>query len=133
MGVGVEVPIFSGFLTRNKVAETRARVAKIKQEQFLLKDGIGLQIKDAFLSLAAAQKSSQATLDAMSAATENRDLNTRGYQNGLVETEKVIRAQLTEALMSAQHFKACYDHVALQSQIELLVGTELLKRLQTTP
>jgi outer membrane protein TolC len=131
--VGVEVPIFSGFLTRNKVAETRARVAKIKQEQFLLKDGIGLQIKDAFLSLAAAQKSYQATLDAMSAATENRDLNTRGYQNGLVETEKVIRAQLTEALMSAQHFKACYDHVALQSQIELLVGTELLKRLQPTP
>jgi len=133
VGVGVEVPIFSGFLTRNKVAETRARVAKIKQEQFLLKDGIGLQIKDAFLSLAAAQKSYQATLDAMSAATENRDLNTRGYQNGLVETEKVIRAQLTEALMSAQHFKACYDHVALQSQIELLVGTELLKRLQPTP
>lgn len=129
-GVGVEIPIFSGFLTKNKVAETRARVAKIKEEQFLLKDGIGLQIKDAFLGLNAAQKSYQATLEAMNAATENRDLNTRAYQNELVETEKVIRAQLMEALMSAQHYKARYDHIALQSQLELLVGTELLKRFQ---
>jgi outer membrane protein len=128
-GVGLEIPIFSGFLTMNKVAETRARVDKIKEDQFLLKEGIGLQIKDVFLGLQAAQKSYQATLDAMTAAAENRDLNTRAYQNELVETEKVIRAQLMEAMMSAQHYKTRYDHLALQSQMALLVGTEVLKKL----
>ena len=130
VGVGLQLPLFNGFLTKNKIAETRARVDKIKEEQFLLKDGIGLQVKDAFLGLAAAQKSYQATLDAQTAATENRDLNTRAYENDLVETEKVIRAQLVEALMVAQHDKTLYDHIALQSRLELLVGTELLKRLQ---
>ena len=130
VGVGVEIPIFSGFLTKNKVAETCARVDKIREEQFLLKEGIGLQIKDVFLGLRAAQKSYRATLDAMTAAQENRDLNTRAYQNELVETEKVIRAQLMEALMSAQHYKTCYDHIALQSQMTLLVGTEVLKKLR---
>ncbi|MBI5385418.1 MAG: TolC family protein [Verrucomicrobia bacterium] len=129
-GFGVEIPLFSGFLTKNKVAETRARVAKIKEEQFLLKEGLGLQIKDTFLGLSAAEKSYQATLDAMKASTENRDLNTRAYQNELVETEKVIRAQLMEALMSAQHYKARYDHIALQSQLNLLVGTEVLKKIE---
>ena len=129
-GVGMEIPLFTGFSTRNKVAETKARVAKIKEEQFLLREGIGLQIKDTFLALAAAEKSHQATLDAMSAAVENRDLNTRAYQNELVETEKVIRAQLMEALMSAQHYKARYDHIALQSQLNLVVGTEILKQLE---
>ncbi len=129
VGVGVEIPLFSGFLTLNKVAETRAQVAKIKEEQFLLKEGIGLQIRDIFLSLKAAEKSHQATLDAMTAATENRDLNTRAYQYALVETEKVIQAQLMEALMSAQHYKSCYDHIALQSQLNLVVGTEVMKRL----
>jgi outer membrane protein TolC len=132
VGVGVEIPIFNGFLTKNKVAETRARLAKIKEEQFLLKDGLGIQIKDAFLGLNAAEKSFQATREAMNAATENRDLNTRAYQNGLVETEKVIRAQLLEALMTAQHEKARYDHLASQSQLDLLVGTEVLKRLDMT-
>jgi outer membrane protein len=130
VGVGVEIPLFSGFLTRNKVAETRARVDKIREEQLLLKEGLGLQIKDTFLGLSAAEKSHQATLEAMKAATENRDLNTRAYQNELVETEKVIRAQLMEALMCAQHYKARYDHIALQSQLNLLVGTEVLKKLE---
>jgi outer membrane protein TolC len=130
VGVGVEIPLFSGFLTSNKVAEARAQVAKIKEEQFLLKEGIGLQIRDTFLSLNAAEKSHQATLDAMDAAVENRDLNTRAYQHELVETEKVIRAQLMEALMSAQHYKARYDHLALQSKMALIVGTEVLNKLE---
>lgn len=130
VGVGVEIPVFSGFLTQNKIAEAQAQVAKIKQEQLLLKEGIGLQIKDVFLGLNAAQKAHHATLEAMTASTENRDLNTRAYQNDLVETEKVIRAQLMEALMAAQHYKASYDHIALQSQLNLLVGTELLKKLE---
>ena len=35
-----------------------------------------------------------------------------------------------EALMSAQHYKARYDHIALQSQLNLIVGTEVLKKLE---
>lgn len=130
VGVGIEIPIFSGFLTTNKVAEAKARVSKIKEEQFLLKEGIGLQIRDTFLGLNAAEKSHQATLDAMNAAEENRDLNTRAYQHGLVETEDVIRSQLMEALMAAQHYKVRYDHIALQSQLNLLAGTEIMKQLE---
>ena len=56
-GVGVEIPLFNGFLTQSKVAEARARMAKIKEEQFLLKEGIGLQIRDTFLAMNAAEKS----------------------------------------------------------------------------
>ncbi|PTN38532.1 TolC family protein [Desulfonatronum sp. SC1] len=130
VGVGMEIPIFSGFLTQGRVAEARARVAKIKEEQFLLQEGIGLQLRDIFLSLGAAEKSHQATLEAMDAAVENRDLNTRAYQHSLVETEEVIRAQLMEALMSAQHYRARYDHIALQSRMNLVVGTEVLKKLE---
>ena len=126
IGVGIEIPLFNGFLTKSKVDEARARVNKIKEEQILLKEGIGLQVKDTFLSLNAAQKAYQATLDAMTSAMESRDLNTRAYQNDLVDTEDVITSQLMEALMSAQHYKTCYDHVSLMSQLNLIVGTEVL-------
>ncbi len=130
VGIGVELPLFDGFLTRNKISETQARVGKIKEEQFLLKEGLGLQIRDVFLGLGAAQKAFQATLDAMLAAQENRDLNTRAYQNELVDTEKVVRAQLVEALMAAQHYKTCYDFASLQSQLNLLLGTEIMRKLE---
>ena len=130
VNVGVELPIFNGFLTKNRVAETRARVAKIKEERFLLKEGIGLQIKDIFLALKAAEKAHQATQDAKAAAEENRGLNTRAYQHELVETEDVLRAQLMEALMAARHYKSRFDHLALQSRLSMVVGNELMQRIQ---
>ena len=133
VGVGLELPIFEGFLTRNRVAEARARLGQLGEQRFLLREGLGLQIKDIFLSIDAARKAHVATLAAMTAASENRDLNTRAYQNELVETDKVIRAQLTEALMSAQYYKNRYDHAALQSQLALVVGAEISRRLEGAP
>jgi hypothetical protein len=50
-----------------------------------------------------------------------------------VETEKVVRAQLLEALMTAQHYKARYDLLAIQSQISLVVGKEIAGRVTSEP
>jgi hypothetical protein len=51
----------------------------------------------------------------------------------LVETEKVIRTQLFEALMIAQYEKARYDLIAIESQVSLLVGKEIAGRLNPKP
>jgi len=132
-GFMVELPLFNGFLTQNKVSEARARLKQLKETQILLREGLGLQIKDLVLGLDAAQKADQATSRAMKAAQDNRDLNTRAYENGLVETDKVIRAQLVEALMSAQHYAARYQYTALLSQLDLVVGTEVMQKLRPAP
>jgi len=133
VGLGLELPLFDGMLTQAKVAETKARLGQLREQGFLLREGIGLQIKDTFLGLTASGQAFDATRGAMLAAVENRDLNTRAYQQELVDTEKVIRAQLMEALMTAQHLKARYDHAALESNLSLIVGTEVLRQLQGTP
>jgi outer membrane protein len=130
IGVGAEIPIFNGFLTQAKVAEALARVSKLKEEKFLLREGIGLQLRELFLGLDAVSKTYQATGKAMVAAEENRDLTTRAYQNDLVETEKVIRAQLFEALMKAQYLKTRYDKLSIESQISLVVGKEIANRVK---
>lgn len=129
VGFMMEVPIFDGFLTSSRVAEAQARWNETNEKGLLLQEGIGLWVKDIFLGLDASQKQYQATLDAMQAAEENRDLNTRAYQNELVETEDVIRAQLVEALMQAQHYKTLYDHLTLRSRLDLVVGTEVTRIL----
>jgi outer membrane protein len=129
----MEFPIFDGFLTSGRVAEAKARWSETNEKGLLLREGIGLWVKDILLGLDAAQKQYQATLDAMKAAEENRDLNTRAYQNELVETQDVIRAQLVEALMSVQHYKMLYDHVVLRSRLDLVVGTEVSRALGREP
>jgi len=133
LGLGVEIPIFNGQLVKNQVREAHARLEKTREDQFLLKEGIGLMVKDTLLGLDAARKSLEATGEARKAAEENRDLNTRAYQNELVETQDVIKAQLIESLMSAQHFKNRYDHAALRSQLTLIVGNEVWKQLKLGP
>lgn len=125
VGAGVEIPVFDGFLTSARVAEAHAKINKLKEEQLLLKEGIGLQIRDLFLGLAASEKTYKASFDAMQAAKDDRDLTTRAYESGLVATERVIRVQLQEALVSAGFYKAVYEHRALQSNIDLVVGKEI--------
>ncbi len=127
--LGVEIPIFDGFLTREKVAEVRARINQLKEKKLLLSEGLGLQIRSMFLELGASEKVVKATEDAASAARDDTDLTLRGYQTGLVATEKVIRAQLQEALVTAARDKAIYDHLALQSGIDLVVGKSVQAEL----
>lgn len=124
-GVGLKLPLFNGFLTRNRVTEARARLAEIREKQILLKEGLGLQIRQILLGINAAEGRHTATLDAMNSAAENRDLNIRAYQSDLVDTEDVIRAQLTEAIMAAQHYKTRFDHAELLSRLNLVAGAEL--------
>ena len=129
VGAGIEIPIFDGFLTSAQVAEAQAKISKLKEEKLLLKEGIGLQLRDLFIKLGASENTTKATLDAMTAAQEDRDLTTRGYGAGLLTTEKVIRAQIQEALVSAEYFKSVFDHRALRSQIDLTVGQSVKEQL----
>jgi len=130
IGLGFEIPIFDGNLTRAKVSEMKARLNERREQGFLLREGIGLQIKDTFLGIIAAGKACSATEAAMLAARENRELNQRAYQQEAVDTDKVIKAQLYEALMTAQHLRARYEQVSLQSLLSLNIGSEISRLLQ---
>jgi outer membrane protein TolC len=129
--LGVEIPVFDGFLTRERVAEARARINQLKEKKLLLSEGLGLEIRSMFLELGASEKVVNATEDAEAAAKDDTELTLRGYQTGLVATEKVIRAQLQEALVTAAHDKAMYDHAALQARIDLVVGKSVQAQLST--
>jgi len=130
--LGVEIPIFDGFLTREKVAEARAKIGQLKEKKLLLAEGLGLQLRSLFQDLGASEKAVQATQDASTAAKDDSELTLRGYQTGLVATEKVIRAQLQEALITAAHDKAVYDHQALKARIDLIVGKSVQDELKAS-
>jgi outer membrane protein len=131
VGIALELPIFSGFLTQHKIKAARANLEKIKEEKVLLREGIALQVKDSSLRLMRAQQQQKAAKEAMLAATENRELNERAYQNELVETKDVLEAQLMESSMEAEYHKILYDHIEAQAQLELIVGTEVNKLIDS--
>lgn len=44
VGVGLKMPLFTGFLTTNKIKAARAQLAAMQARQILLKGGLALQI-----------------------------------------------------------------------------------------
>jgi outer membrane protein len=125
VGVALEIPIFSGFLTQYKVREARANVEKIKEQRVVLKEGLALQVKDAFLRLMKAQEQQQASKEALLAALENRELNEKAYRDELVDTKDVLEAQVLESTLEAQYQKILYDHIEALAQLNLVVGAEI--------
>lgn len=129
LGIRMDFPIFNGFRTVNKINEAKAQREKMKQQKILLKEGVALQIKDAFLQIARAQGQVRATEDALSSAVENRELNVRAYRDELVETKDVIQAQLIEFFIHGQYLKALYDNQLNQSNLEFLIGKSLYETI----
>jgi len=125
VGVGLELPFFNGFRTTNEVREAKARLEKLKQQQFLLKEGIALQVKHYLIQLVSAQEQKSASESAALSSEENRVLNERAYRDELVETKDVIEAQLTESLMQAQYRKALYDCLEARASLDFVIGRQL--------
>ncbi len=124
VGVGLEVPLFSGFLTTNKIKAARLEFEAMQTRLMLFKEGLALQLKHAFLQMNQAghvQGSSQA---AAQYATEHRDLTERAYRQDMVQTDDLLEAQIFEALTLANAQKALYSHAASRFQVDFLVGRE---------
>ena len=133
VGVGLELPLFNGLRTSNEVREARARLEKLKQQQFLLKEGIALQVKHLFIQLTSAQQQKASSEAAAASSEENRALNERAYREELVETKDVIEAQLTESLMKAQYRKALYDCLEARASLDFVVGRQVSDSMESAP
>ncbi len=125
IGFGIQIPIFSGFKTVNKIKEARARLKKMQNEQVLLREGIALQIKNIFLQMIRCKKQLDAIGKASRLAEENRKLCMRAYNSELVKIQDVIEAQLMESLLKAVYQKTLYDHSELLFHMDFVFGGEV--------
>jgi outer membrane protein TolC len=127
--LGAEIPIFDGFLTSARVQEARARLAKLKQERILLREGVALQVKVACIRMATALKRHKLTGNAASVAGDNRDLCERAYAQDMLETKTLLDAQTEEALAKAEVYKAAFEHAEASAQLSFVVGSEVANQL----
>jgi outer membrane protein TolC len=122
VGIGVEVPIFQGFRVVKEVEEARAAKRMLEQQYAALRDGVSLDVRRTIIAVEKAQAQRVSTGSAYKAASENRDLHIRAYQDELVETKDMIESQLVEAVLAGQFFKVQYDLVESLARLDLLQG-----------
>lgn len=125
IGVGVNWSLFSGMRTVNEVEQSRLEKLKLQQQELLLQDGLALQVKQAFLEMKSSHKQYEILREASQTAQESRDLNTRAYQEDMVETKDVIESQLFESYTLAAYYRSVHDHAVALSNIDFVVGKAL--------
>jgi outer membrane protein len=130
IGLGFQLPIFQGFATSHKVKEAIFGLDKLEGQKILLKEGIALQIKHAFILMNSYYNQSVAMKDALDSAHENRSLNERAYEASLVETKEVIESQILESIMEAHYHHILFKHMETKFQIEKIVGNTIEEQLK---
>ena len=130
VGVGLNLPLFSGFLTTGKIRAARTQLEAMKARQILFKGGLALKIKHAFLQMDHARQVSESTRAAAETATQNRDLTERAYRMELVGADDVIESQVMESLTQVRAEESLYNYAAAQYLLSFLVGTEVERMIQ---
>lgn len=122
VGVGVDVPLFQGFRVVHEVREARAEQQRLEALRAALTDGVALDVRRAVIDIEQSRAQHVSTDAAYRAASENRDLHVRAYQDELVETKDMIESQLIEAVLAGQFFRVQFALVEARAGLDHLLG-----------
>jgi outer membrane protein len=119
----INIPIFSGFLTSQQVAEARANLLKTKANGDVLKQTVLADVSQAYLNLEAARERLRFTAITVTQAKERMALVEGRYRAGLATAVEVTDAEV--ALVNAQvnDVVAMSNHQAAKAQLERAMGT----------
>jgi outer membrane protein TolC len=124
IGIALQMNLFDGGITKHRVSEAKADKARMKQQQLLVSDTVATQVKSLFLKIQAAQQQIKINQNTLTISKENRELTGRAYRDGAVDTEKVIEANLFDAMVQANHYRAKHDQALHLAEISYLLGKE---------
>ncbi|MDD2265765.1 TolC family protein [Sulfuricurvum sp.] len=124
IGVGLQWNLFEGFRTDYAVQEAKLNKLNFQHKEVLLQEGLALQVKYAFIKLGQSERQNVALTNAKTSATENADLNTRAYQEDMVETKDVIEAQIMETFAKAAYWKNLHDFAASKAQLDYIIASQ---------
>lgn len=129
----INIPIFSGFLTSQQVAEARANLLKTKANGDVLKQTVLADVSQAYLNLEAARERLRFTAITVTQAKERMALVEGRYRAGLATAVEVTDAEV--ALVNAQvnDVVAMSNHQAAKAQLERAMGTAYMPVVPPSP
>jgi outer membrane protein len=120
--VVLSIPLFSGFLTPNQVAEARANLRNLQAQEETTRQNIRLEADQAYLGLKLANEQIGVTEKNQVQAQENFELATGRYQVGVGSPLEVTDAEVLLANARANYITALYNYKIAEARIEKAMG-----------
>ncbi len=121
-GVSLTFPIFSGFLTKNQVAEQKSSLEVVRANEESLKQSILLDVQQGYLNLAQAAESITTADLTVKQAKENLDIANGRYAAGVGNPIEVTDAEVSLTNAKTSYIQALYDYKIAVATIEKAMG-----------
>jgi len=122
IGVTLSVPIFSGFLTRYQIEESRANLNVLQANEELLRQNIFLEVQQAYLNLKEAEERIPTAELAIKQAEENLEIAKGRYVAGAGNPIEVTDAEVSLSNAKIAYIQVLYDYRIAQASLEKAMG-----------
>lgn len=122
IGATLNIPLFSGFSTRYQVDEARANLDVLRANEETLRQGIFLEVKQAWLNLQEAADRIVSADIIVRQAAENLELANGRYAAGVGNPIEVTDALVAESNAKTSFVAALYDYKMAQATLEKATG-----------
>lgn len=119
---GINIPLFDGLMS---VGSYRAQTAKLEQAREQVRsatDGVLMEVRQSYYSLASARESVQAQVENVSTAEENLRIAQERYKMGLLSLLDLKDAELSLITARTQQIKSLYDYTISLASLDRAVG-----------
>lgn len=123
-GIGLSIPVFSGFSTREKSKEADAALRAVAAERESLELAVGKAVDSAWLAVREASARIASTEKQESAARESRTLAVARYGEGVGSIVEASDAQASAIEAETARIQAAYDARIARARLERAFGKE---------
>ncbi|HKX51998.1 MAG TPA: TolC family protein, partial [Candidatus Binatia bacterium] len=120
--LSLNIPIFDGFRTTNRVEETLHNYYNIRAQEEERRQLIALDVEQSYLRVVETQERIIATESATKAAKENLDLAQGRYQVGVGSIIEVTDAETLYADAQTTYVRALYEYRIADAQLARAMG-----------
>ena len=122
VGLNLNIPIFDGFRTTNRVEETLRNYWVIRAQEEAQRQQVALDVEQSYLRLVELQERIKANEAAANAAKENLDLANGRYQVGVGSIIEVTDAQTLYTDAQTTYVRALYEYKIADAQLGRAIG-----------
>jgi len=125
VGVGLSMPLFTGFSNTAKIAKARQDLKMAKLSFLQLEEGIELDIKNTYLTFKNAKLKVESQKQNVKLAEKGLAIAQARYENQVAVQLEVLDAQVQLKSVRLNHLQALYDAIISYEQLKKAIGIQL--------
>lgn len=124
VAVGVKWDVYNGGRTRAREAAARSAAEELRWQREHMKQGIELEVRQAFFELETAARKLEVAAQAVEHAEESFRIVNNRYNNGLAINVQVLASEAARTQAHMRHLHALYEYSVGLEKLRLAAGSQ---------